>query len=211
HDFEVAATIDDSNGLVQVWVDGVKVIDFSGDTRNGGTAAIDTVRWGRTLSGGPGPYRFSDIVIDSGISLKGPTRVLDSYPSADGANTDLTSSGEGDNYEMVNEATPDGDSSYVSGDTEGQKDTYALDNPVPEGYEVLAVQVSHYSRKADSGTRFARPVIRSGGTDYGGASEDMAESYTTYRDTWTTDPDTSEAWTRSGRNAIEAGVEVRDS
>lgn len=209
HDYEVMAKLGDSDGRVQVWIDGAKVIDFTGDTKNGGTKThIDTVRWARTANG---THWICDIVVDNTDTPKGPTMVLDSYPSADGASTDLTPSGEGDNYEMVNENPPDGDTTYVSGDTEGQKDTYALDSPVPEGYEVLAVQVSHYSRKADPGARFARPVIRSNGTDYVGESVPIAESYMTYRESWVEDPATSQPWTRDGRNGIEVGVEIRDS
>lgn len=212
HDVEVRAVVADVGGRVEVWIDGVQVIDFTGDTRASGSSNIDRVRFGRSRAGA-NSWHISDIVIDSATEPKGPTLVLDSYPSGDGANTDLSPSpGSGeDNYENVNEAIPDGDATYNFGDTEGLKDTYTLDNPVPEGYEVLAVQVSHYSRKTDSGTRFVRPVIRSGGTDYGGESAPLAESYLTYRDSWTEDPDTSSAWTRSGRNSIEAGVEIRDS
>jgi hypothetical protein len=211
HHFEIRATIADSGGRVEVWVDDVKVIDFTGDTRNGGTKTdIDNTGYGRTLGGN---WDLSDISIASETTNYGVTMVAMSLPSGNGNSSGLTGSdaNQVDNYLHVDEATPDGNTSYVAGDTEGQKDTYALAD-LPSGtWDVIAVQTVLNAIKSDAGTRFMRPVLRSGTTDYPGASVAVAESYLSYLEVFTTDPDTAAAWTQSGVNALEVGPEVRDS
>lgn len=43
---EAEVTVHDTAGRVQVWIEGTRVMDFTGDTRNGGTSDLDTVKLG---------------------------------------------------------------------------------------------------------------------------------------------------------------------
>jgi hypothetical protein len=207
HDWEIRVTLAAATGRCEVWVNGVKHIDFTGDTITSGSLDINTVRFGRVNTGN---WDFADIVIDAATVPKGPTMVHYAVPTADGFHIDLAVVGAANRWQAVSEKPPNGDTSYIHGDTEGQKGTFEV-GAVPSGFDVLAVQVTHNTRKTDSGVRFVRPILRSGGVDYPGPSESMLESYRSYRESWVEDPDTAAAWTETGRNAVEVGVEIRDS
>ena len=83
---------------------------------------------------------------------------------------------------------------------------------LPSGtWDVLAVQVNNHARKSDAGTRYIRPVVRTGGADFVGTSVVMAESYDTFWEVWNLNPNTTAAWTQSEVNGLEVGAEARDS
>ena len=75
-------------------------------------------------------------------------------------------------------------------------------------YSVLAVQNNVIAKKTDAGGTGLKPVIRSAGTDYYGTNAVLTATDKTITDIRTTDPATSAAWTISGVNAIEAGMEI---
>jgi hypothetical protein len=209
---EVRSTLAPSTGRVEVWVNGSQVINFTGDTLASGSADQSVIRWSRCLNGSSD---VGDIYIADATIPLGPCRPVLLLPNAVGNSSGLTPNGAGDNYTKVNEATPDGDTTYNASDTEGVKDTYGLGN-LPAAvsgntWDVLAVQTVAYARKSDSGSKFMRPVVRTGGTDYAGSSVTLAESYDTFLEVFDENPGTTAAWTAAQIDALEAGIEVRDS
>ena len=118
-----------------------------------------------------------------------------------------------DNYLLVdnNATAPPATAEYVESATEGDKDTYAMSNLTTTG-TVHGIMTSLYAQKDDSGAKFVRPVVRSGGTDYPGTSFALANAtYVVNDECWDVDPDTSTTWLYSGVNSAEVGPEVRDS
>src|SRR5262245_27001658 len=73
---------------------------------------------------------------------------------------------------------------------------------------VHAVQVTMVARKDDAEARQLRTKLKSGTTTADGATQGMATSYLPYGDLYETDPDTAMAWTPSGVNAMQVGIEV---
>jgi hypothetical protein len=215
HHVEVASQVADSGGRFIVWVDGVNVIDFTGDTRNGGSdTTIGQVRWGRTSVSG-GESQISDIRIGDGLTQVGVTTVGMLLPDGAGNTTGLSQQpGTGSNFDKVDEATPNGNTDYVFSATEGNFDLYTLTNLLasPTGsWEVKAVQTTLNAQASDGGAKFIRPVLRSGGSNAVGASQVLPASYTSRMEVFENNPVTAAAWTEAEVNALEVGPEVRDS
>lgn len=213
HFIEVRATIDNSTGICQVRVDGATspLFDFSGDTRNGGTnTTIDRVRF--ASSGSNSTVRFTDVyLLDTSGSAPlntwlGDLRVDALAPSGAGNSTGWTPSA-GSNWDCVEEV-PEATADYVSATDSGTEDLYALADMDTTVADVLAVKVQHYAQKSDAGASSIVPVLRYSGTDYDGDSVALATSWAKTDQTWTTNPGTSEAWTRSQVDALEAGMKV---
>ena len=202
---EIDITIHDTAGAYELRVNGVSVLsDSSVDTRNGGSGTCNTATliWGTT-----GSCSYDDGYAASGSSsFQGEIRVVTQVPTGDGADQDWDPSSGSDGYAMVDEIPEDGDTTYISSGTGGDKDTFTFPALGLSG-TVLAVQTVAVARKDDSGSRSIKSVVRSGGTDYAGSSHALSTSYAAYPDIWTTDPDTSSAWDVAGVDAAEYGVE----
>lgn len=209
---EMWATIADAGGRCIVKVDGVTVIDFTGDTKNAGTSTnIDTVIIGKNVSaGGTTGFIIDDLYICNGVgsapfnTFQGPVQVVTESPVGAGSTTQMTPS-SGANYTAVDEQ-PFSTADYVQG-TSGQRDLYAIDN-VTSG-TILAAQVVGVAKATDASPVSVRGVVKSGATTNVGTAVALSASDITVRgDILTTDPNTGVAWTLANFNAIEAGFEV---
>jgi hypothetical protein len=155
-----------------------------------------------------------DVSGEDVIDFLGGVRVYPIYPDGNGNSSGLTGqdADSTNNYLNVYETTvtPDGDTTYNGGGTEGNKDTYTMDD-IDTGVTVHSVAVSNWAKKTDAGTKHGRNVLRRVSTDYVGTSEAMTTDYIGYVTYWNQDPNDSTQWTATEVNAIEAGFEVRDS
>jgi len=113
------------------------------------------------------------------------------------------------NYEHVDEASSDGDSSYVYRDGSERMDTYAMRNASLSLSTINKVTIHYVARVDSSGS--ARPVIRTNGVNYYGTSQALTTSYVEYTFTWEKNPYTDVAWTWAGINSLEAGIALQDS
>lgn len=210
HHWEIRCVVHDTTGIVQVWIDGVQVINATNvDTKNGGTNnTIDKVEFFRTAAG---EHHAADFVITNGTTPLGVTRVHPLLPDADGNYTAFTPSTGTSHFALVDEQTPNGDTDYNSATTEGDKDSYTFPSLPTGTWDILAVQTALNARRFDPGTKFLRPFIRISATDYVGTSHVLSESYGAKLDLWETNPATASAWTQAEVDAIEVGAEVRDS
>lgn len=201
---------DNAAGRVEVWVDGIKVIDYTGDTRNS-ASVWNWIQWNGF--NGTSWYLAPIYTTTGETAPRGLVRAVQLKPSGNGFSSGLTGSDADsvDNYLHVDEAVSDGDTSYVEGATEGLKDTYALENMPAGGWEILAVQSSITGRTTEAGPKYVRPVFRIGGTDYAGASSPLITGYKQRREIFETSPATASAWTKTEVDGMEFGPEVRDS
>lgn len=203
HYYELGVYVSDTVGWAKLYVDGVELIDFSGDTKNGGTNnSISTFR----LTGdryGANSY-FDDLYVDDS-DRHGDVRVHTLTPDAAGTTTQLTPS-SGANYTTVDEL-PYSTADYVYG-TPGQKDTYSTSN-LPGGTGIIyGVQTNAIVKKTDAGTISGRPVVRAGATDYPGTAVSVGTSDTVISKLDQVNPATSTAWTSGDVNGMEIGVET---
>ena len=129
-------------------------------------------------------------------------------PTGAGTTTQFTAD-TGVNYTRVNEATPDGDTSYVESSTVGQIDSYALADLPAAATAVKSLAVCHYARKTDVGSRQMGALVRTGGTNFTHPTGvNLGNSYLYDFSAWGTNPGTVAAWTVADVNALEAGQVV---
>jgi hypothetical protein len=210
---EARVTVADSGGTVKVRLNGAgsNAIDFTGDTKNGGTATnIDAVSLG---SGASTAYVDDWYVADTAGSVNndflGDVRVYTLAPNGNGNSSQMTGSdgNSTDNYALVDEQ-PYSASDYVGSATTGHKDTYAMTDLPGTVTTVLGVQEVAVVAKSDAGAATIKQVVRSGGADYATSAVTLGTSYATLVNLRESDPATATAWTPSGVNSAEAGVEV---
>lgn len=164
-------------------------------------------------------FRISDIYIcdDAGSvnnDFLGPCRVLALHPDADGDDEDWTTSSGTDSYALVNETSPaDDDSDYIEDSTTGNRSIFTYDDvPTGMGSNIKGVQLCTLARITDATSYDLKNTVKSGGTLYydSAVTIDQQDYTDMEQQKWImeTDPDTGSAWTESGLNAVQAGVEV---
>lgn len=109
-------------------------------------------------------------------------------------------------YALVDEESPDGDTTYIYRQESFQFQTFTNLPTLPDG-SIVSVQV-HFNAKVESGdvNGFGRLFVN--GTAYNATGQALTGSYANYYSEWTTNPDTGSAWTKAdvegtGSNAIE--------
>lgn len=213
---EAKVFINGASGTSTVHLNGASEIGTT--THNLGSTNVDNLQlyrdgaqWGTTVN-----LYFDDVyMLDTSGSTNngflGDFHVETLFPTSDGAHTDFTPDSGSAHYSRVNENSgtyPDGDTSYVSDATVGDRDSYGFGNLTAVAGTVYALQTCMYARKDDAGTRQLAAVARPGSTDRDGATVTMSVSYTDFTEIRETNPDTSAAWTISEINASEFGVKV---
>lgn len=210
---EFKASIHDSTGAYEVRVNGASVLSGSGaDTRNGGTGVVTSIEiCGATSVDSD----FDDVYIcDTTGAVNndflGDVRCDAYFPSGNGNSSDLVGSDANsvDNYLLVDEASTDGDTSYVESSTAGDHDTYAFGNMAHTPLTIHGVQIVASAKKDDAGARSIATVTRSGGADTDGATQALSTSYVMYQEILEEDPDSSAPWDKTGFDAAEFGVKV---
>jgi hypothetical protein len=111
------------------------------------------------------------------------------------------------NYLLVDEATPNDDTDYVSSATPGDKDTYAYSNMNATAGTVFGVQPVPAARKDDAGARSIVTIARLSGTEVDGPVKTMATTYAYYADMRETKPGGG-SWSISDVNSAEFGVKI---
>lgn len=213
---EIGGSIHDTTGAVTVRVNGdPKLTLTSVDTRNGATGVWDYVAIGGldvVTNGDEAYWRFDDLYVCDGTgsaphnTFLGDVRVISILPDGAGATTQFTPSA-GSNYQNVDEATPDDDTTYNASNTAGHKDTYTYGNVGVAG-TVHGVQACVSAKKTDAGTRTIAAVARPTSTDYDGTTQALGTTYTYYRQIWALNPATAAAWTTAEVDAAQFGAKV---
>lgn len=213
HYIEVKIVAAGASGTGEVHLNGA--VEIASTVSNFGTSHT-TVQFLKdtTSIGASVPLYFDDVYVadaTGGINndFLGDVAVETIYPTSDGAHTDFTPNAGSTHYTQVDENTPDGDTTYVSSSTIGARDSYGLTDLSVVTGQVFAVQGHNYNRKDDIGLRQVKASLRSGGTDYDGATQTLSTTYSmASTGIHNVDPFDSAAWTIADVNALEAGVKV---
>jgi hypothetical protein len=209
YNIEIGATINATTGTVTVRMNGVNVITFTGNTKNGGTnTTIDAFVIG--ANGG-----MTNVIDDLYIcdntgsapnnTFLGDVRIQTVVPSGAGSSTQFTPS-TGANYTTVDEL-PYSATDYVQDAVSGHRDTYAMGD-LPSVGTIYGVQNNVVAKKTDASAISLKPAIKSGASVYYGGTTSLPVSDITLTDLRSVDPNTSAAWTLGSVNALEAGFEV---
>ena len=207
---ELRATIADSGGKAIVRWNGVELINFTGDTKNGGTGTtIDS-----TYIRGGDTYKYDDIyVIDPTTGsapyndFLGDVKVQSIFPNGNGTFSQGTGSDADsvDNYALLDEARAASTTDYVDLST-GEKDTYTYqDVTLPATSTIYAVQTVTHVQKTDTGSITTADVARLGANESVGAASVPGTSAEIKRTVWTAKPGGG-AWSVADVNNTEFGV-----
>ena len=137
------------------------------------------------------------------------TQIDTLLPNAAGDSSQWTPSA-GANYECVDEAqysTTD----YVStsGANTGYKDLYGMTNLSVNPVNIYSIMATAVGEKQNAGLGSIKLLCKSGSTtSTGSAKAYSAGSITRVAQVFEADPNTSAAWTQSGINAMQTGIEV---
>lgn len=212
---EMKVTVSDTVGVIEVRLNGSTspTINVTGaDTRNAGTSTnIDQMTLNH--NGGSGHYDDWYILNTLGSApvntFLGDCRVHTLSPSGNGTSSQFVGSDADsvNNYLLVNEQ-PFDTANYVGSATVNNKDTYAMTDLAGTVVTVFATQEVAYAAKSDAGAATIKTVVRSGATDYASSAGTLATSYAPFVNLREVDPATTAAWTTSGVNAAEVGVQV---
>lgn len=216
---EIRALISNAAGIVQVRIDGVQIIAFSGDTQVGANDEIWAVPWGASpvILGRYVCYGYYDDLAVNDISGSrnngwiGQGGIVGLVPTGAGNYTWLTPS-TGVNWQCISEVPPDDDTTYVEDAVVGQKDTYGMQNLViTPGYTANISTVQWVCRALNtvSQSRGLARLLRIAAVDYQGDDIGCDRSFDYHLEVIETNPATGEVWTEAEINALEAGMVVR--
>lgn len=207
---DIFGTISDT-GHVEVWIDNVKKIDFTGDTNNiagGGAGLIDEV-WLRCPdgSGGSNWANFDDLVVAPTAVRLGEHRIEYKAVNGDvGSGTFVPSTGTA-HYALLDESPPS-TTDYVTGTTVGNKDTLDVADVTINSSIIRTVQPVILYDKSDAG---AREVALRGVSGGSSVSKTLLPSTTLgfdFGETMDVDPATGVAWTYSGLASARLEFEI---
>jgi hypothetical protein len=201
-------SIANAGGRIEIWLQGQKVIDFTGDTQNTANAYVN--QWQMTRNNNltiQTNLILYDETGDAPTTRTPETRIYADLPTGAGDTTGWTPL-SGSNWQMVDEQPNDGDTSYNAAAAATTDDLYGYPGAtVPGGSIVYAVAAEMDCRKDDAGTNDLDTLVRTGGTTYAhGSTFALTASYQRYRTIWTQNPNTVAAWTPAEANAAQVGV-----
>lgn len=201
---EIVVTVNNTTGTVEVYVDGSKAgwIDLSSqDTQSTANAYANAWGLGGTTAG---DIAYDNIYSKSDGTRFGPGAARSYVPDANGAVRQWTPSTGSNDFSVVDEIPPNGDTDYLESTSAG--------NIVTMGYPAIAttnaikgLQVLNYARTTSTGS--IRGVARIGGTDYFATCPALSTSYGYKPAIFELSPDSGVAWTESEIDGAEFGTE----
>jgi len=221
HYLEVAVTIHDTTGTVVVRMDGVGWINFTGDTRNGGTVTtIDQLNIGYRNAGAGYSSAHDDFYVLNETDATATTGRADNtflgdvkvemvQPNADGATSQWVGSDGNSvqNYLLVDE-NPVNTTDYVGSATDGDRDLWGLPDIPASTLTVYAILPSVYASKSDAGAASLKIIYRdNAGTVAAGSSQALTTGWAWYLGGVLPTKPSGGAWTVADINALQLGVE----
>lgn len=210
HTFDLHVKLHGSTGVIELYMDGNLVADFSGNTAPSAAAAdgmsILALR-GSQNNVGASAYGivWSEVIVADENTLD--WRLAELIPTGAGANSgwagaytdvdEITLPSTGD-LDMITAAANDLKSTYVMGDISGSI----------SGMSIVAVGVVARARKGTTGPQHVRGVVRISGTDYETADVSPEIALAPTFMVWDTNPATSGAWAISAVNGAEFGMKA---
>ena len=208
----------DSAGYVKFSVNGDTWLEASGvDTKHGSFDPI--IDQFKLAHGATSNYWYDDFVWQDGDTgqFMGDMIVIGKRPISAGYITQFDVVGAASNYLAVDEVAADDDTTYVTSDIEGERDSYIIEDitEVPESSVVLGVQQAIRHRKDEPGPRSVTPFIRVDTDEITGQEWFPSETayLTSIEDVHILQPDGVSEWGTVGEfNAldVEIGQEVGD-
>lgn len=206
-----------STGWVRVYIDGVQILNFSGNTSGAGTS-VDRLILGviTTNQNWTDATYYDDGYVEDttgevAVSFAPDYRYDTILIAADGDELDwLGSDGDyTDLYLLIDEVPEDGDATYITSPTPtdqylGQFNTITL----PVGWGIASVIPFAMAKKDSGGSPLGiKFLAKEGGTLVSGATKVLGTDYTYVWERMTSKP-TGGAWDQTSLNNVQLGVET---
>lgn len=199
---------DPTTGFLTFYLDGRNVISFVGDT----TGDVTTLYFG----GVPASSNFwtnawfDDFYVESTVgevdSPPPPKRFLFSLPNAAGINTEWAPTGAAINYQTVDEAPPDNDTSYVESATVGVTDSYNVASfTLPVHWEDIPAAMPYVWAKQLNGDASIDSHLYDGVYEVG-STHNLDTDYESYFDRMVAQPGGGD-WDQASVDAIQMGMD----
>lgn len=149
-------------------------------------------------------YKFASAWSGGGGGSVSAVEIL--RPVGPGSASDLSAENCSTNWQCVDESTSDGDATYVKGPGSGWNyDLYdTQDHSAGSGTIDSVILVVR--AKGSGGGMKAMTYLRANGSNYPGSFNNTTGSYVAYSSVYTSNPNTSAAWTWTEIDAIEIGA-----
>jgi len=200
-----------TTGSIEVKVNGVTRLSLTGINTRGQTSNNYVNKIGVGVTG-------NDVYMDDMVWMDNSGSTLNDhldevtirtyYPTANSTPMDWTASA-GSQYTCIDEAQHNSDTDYISSSTVGHESLFTTGSMPSNMSDIKAIQVGIVSRKDDASTRLLRSLIKPGSTIYESSDMTQISTYAYYSQIYTTNPDTSVAWTPSDLNSLKFGVKVQ--
>jgi len=213
---EVGATIDSSNGSVNVYVNGSLIASISGVSTisGGGGLYVTNVYLSHGLGAGSAQVWIDDFYMCDNTTaynnnVLGPIQVKTVLPNGIGSATNMSVTGVSTNYLAVNNNPEDGDTTYVSSNFAGTLDLYTQVGVGTTGYP-YAVMINQIQRLDVSGSRIVAGILQINGVQYtGNIATVNSTSYMQTFSVFNYNPSTLGIWTSVATvNGMQMGTKV---
>lgn len=212
---ETKITVDDSAGVVEVWVNGVRWLNLTSvDTKATANAYATNIQWynGNNAAGG-GVLDWSQIAIMNTTGsfmndLIGDIRFQTQAPNADSATEQMSRSTGSDSFALVDETPGNDDTDYIFDSVSGNKTRFTFPSLTVTPTTVHCVIERVKAKKTDAGAKTFNHNMLSNATEDNGANQSPGTGYLYFGNVWYQNPDGTVAWTETTVNAAEIGVKI---
>lgn len=211
HYYEVWFKPLNSNGRAVVYVDGVKVIDLTGDTTN--DLELINAYWftGVQANSGIMQVAFDDIVVNSAggtdnNTYPGMVRLLPIRANDTGTNADWTRAGVDLGSDEAQ--TRNGTFEFSMLQSTSADDKVSLTSEVPDlpaGATIANIVLSCRAR-VQAGAGVVAPMVVSNSTEDISADQTLVSAWRYYQYAWSVNPDDSAVWEEADLALLEIGV-----
>lgn len=202
-----------TGGSVEARLNGVTILNVTGVNTLGGLGTgVGQIVWANTSGGNVHTLRIDDVFCWDSTGgehndFLGDHRVYTVLPDADGTPEQWTLSAGSDSYALIDEADPDGDTTYIQGDTNGDETEVGFAALPSDVVNIAAISLLPMIKKTDSGPSNFQLHVVSNGSEDSGADVPLTTAYTYWPTIFTEDPDTTLPWTRTGVDAATVRIE----
>lgn len=203
-----------ATGTVEIWIDGVRVLNATGVVTSAGLANVALIGVGlfrNSTIGTSGTYvAYDDLAVNNTAGSvnngrPGDYRVAWLVPNGAGASSGWTPLA-GSNYQCVDEIPPDA-ADYVSTAVAGTIDDYAMGNLPATALTVPYVEAVALGKNLDGGGGQLKVGVISGATTDAGTAQPLTVADRFVRTAYELNPNGSIAWTKTTVDAAKLRIE----
>lgn len=218
--FEIHYKIDDTVGRFEVFMDGVQIIDYTGNTKFSSYTVFDNIQYGPDqFLGGSVVIAFDDLAmndVNGGVddSWCGDGVVIKITPDGNGTHQNWHGSdGDStDNYLLVDEYPYDSDTTYVyhDGGESGVQDQYTLSDYSGANKTILRIYPEARMKKTAAAPFTVKlGTLASGGTDAMSPARNLTTNYArVVGSEQKVNPVDSNTWEEADIDALQVVLEV---